>query len=240
MVFLMQRNISLFLGLALIGSQLLTVLPANAVPRRPIVVRNEIAQDPSFAQFAAKLQQAIRDRDAKYVTSVLPQAGVSIGYGRPTSIADLKLSDARSDFWNILDYTMAHGCGRSAINNSPDWLCSTVAADFQRQYPAPKNVDLLTYMTQSVIVLGQNVNVRSQPNLNGRVIASLTNEVVRSNPNGNAVFSHNPQIGWVPVMLNDGKMGYVHRRYAYFVLGYALQIGQVNGQWKIVQVPAGE
>jgi hypothetical protein len=240
MVFLMQRNISLFLGLALIGSQLLTVLPANALPRRPIVVRNEIAQDPSFAQFAAKLQQAIRDRDAKYVTSVLPQTGVSIGYTRPTKIADLKLDNPQSDFWGILAYTTANGCARSTLANSSAWLCSSVAGDFERQYPVPKNGNWMDYMTPQVIVLGQNVNVRSQPNLNGTVVSTLSYEVVTVNPKVTPSFNRNPLVGWTPVTLNNGKTGYVNNRYAYFPLGYTLQVEKRQNQWQITQVLAGD
>jgi hypothetical protein len=240
MVFLMQRNISLFLGLALIGSQLLTVLPATAVPRRPIVVRNEIAQDPSFAQFAAKLQQAIRDRDAKYVASVLPQTGVSIGYARPTKIADLKLNNPQSDFWGILAYTTAHGCAKSTLANSAAWLCSTVANDFERQYPVPQNGNWPDYMHQQVIVLGQDVNVRSQPSLNGTVVSTLSNEVVTFNPKVPPNFSRNPLVGWTPVTLNNGKTGYVNNRYAYFPLGYTLQVEKRNNQWQITQVLAGD
>jgi hypothetical protein len=240
MVFLMQRNLSLFLGCALIGSQLLTVLPANAAPRRPIVVRNEIAQDPSFAQFAAKLQQAIRDRDAKYVTSVLPANGIAIGYSRPTKIADLKLNHPQSDFWGILTYTTANGCARSALANSAAWLCATVAGDFERQYPVPKNGNWMDYMLQQVIVLGQDVNVRSQPNRNGTVVSTLSHEVVTHNPKVTTRFSRNPLVGWTPVTLNNGKTGYVNNRYVYFPLGYTLQVEKRQNQWQITQVLTGD
>jgi hypothetical protein len=240
MVFLMQRKISLFLGFALVGSQLLTVLPANAVPRRPIVVRNEIVQDASFAQFAAKLQQAIRDRDVQYVTSVLPKDGVAIGYTRPTKIADLKLNNPQSDFWGILAYTTANGCARSHLKDSPAWLCSTVAGDFERQYPVPKNGNWMDYMLQQVIVLGQNVNVRSQPNRNGTVVSTLSHEVVRSNPKVTGSFSRNPLVGWTPVTLNNGKTGYVNNRYVYFPLGDTLQVEKRQNQWQITHVLAGD
>jgi hypothetical protein len=240
MVFLMQRKISRFLGFALVASQLLTPMPANALPRRPIVVRNEIAQDPSFAQFATKLQRAIRDRDAKYVTNVLPQAGVSIGYTRPTKIADLKLNNPQSDFWGILAYTTANGCARSHLKDSPAWLCSTVAGDFERQYPVPKNSNWPDYMMQQVIVLGQDVNVRSQPNLDGTVVATLSHEVVTFNPKVTPSFSRNPLVGWTPVTLNNGKTGYVNNRYVYFPLGYTLQVEKRNNQWQITHVLAGD
>jgi hypothetical protein len=240
MVFLMQRKISFLLGCALVGSQFLSILPANAAPRRPIVVRNEIAQDPSFAQFAAKLQRAIRDRDAKYVTSVLPKDGISIGYTRPTKIADLKLNNPQSDFWGILAYTTAHGCAKSTLANSAAWLCSTVANDFERQYPVPQNGNWPDYMMQQVIVLGQDVNVRSQPNRNGTVIRTLSNEVVTYNSKGATNFSRNPLIGWTPVTLNDGKTGYVYNRYAYFILGHTLQVEKRQNQWQITQVLAGD
>ncbi len=236
----MQRKISLIFGCALVGGQFLATMPADAAPRRPIVVRNEIAQDPSFAQFAAKLQKAIRDRDVKYVTSVLPKDGIAIGYGRPTTIADLKLHNSQSDFWGILAYTTAHGCAKSTLANSSAWLCSTVANDFERQYPVPKNGNWPDYMHPQVIVLGQDVNVRSRPNLNGTVMQTLSNEVVTYNAQGTTNFSRNPLIGWTPVTLNNGKTGYVHNRYVYFPLGHTLQVEKRQNQWQITQVLAGD
>jgi hypothetical protein len=239
MVFPMQRNLLLGGLITLIASQLITAFPATAAPRRPIVIHDQTPSDRSFADFSAKLKQAIRDRDAKYVTSVLPPKVLGLGFGRPIPIADLKLNNANSRFWGIFEYTTKPGCDRSRLNNQV-WLCAPVAQDFLRQYPDPANRPGIDYQLNNVIVLGQNVNVRSQPNLNGRVIAQLTNEVVASNRQVQGVYDPNPLIGWTAVVLPDGRSGYVNNRYAYFALGYTLQVEKVGGQWQITKILAGD
>jgi hypothetical protein len=244
MVFRMKRHTALMATivtatLTLFSSMTIVAPKATAIPRRPISVPDTTATDASFARFSARLQTAIRDRDSQYLKSILPADGIAIGYGRPTKIADLKLENPDSDFCGILAYTTRPGCGRSLVN-SKDWLCSTVGQNFMQQYPQPAKVDPFVYATRSVIVLGQNVNVRSQPNLNSPVIAQLTNEVVNRNPNNKDIFDRNPQRGWAAIVLNNNKVGYVSSRYAYFPWGYTLLISKVNQQWQITQVLAGE
>jgi Bacterial SH3 domain len=234
----MQRNFGLLLG-AVILSQIITALPATAVPRRPLGIPNQAQSDPSFAQFSTQLNQAIRDRNANYVTSVLPAQTLPIGYGRPSSIAALKLGDRNSRFWGILDYATRPGCAPSQLD-AKVWLCAPVAQTLLRQYPAPTNQDNLQYQLSQVVVVGQNVNVRSQPSLNGRVIGQLSNEVVVINPQAKGVYDANPLVGWTPVVLPDGNSGYVNNRFAYFALGYTLQVEKVNQKWQITKVLAGE
>ncbi len=235
----MNRTLLLGSLMTVVASQLITVFPATAAPRRPIVIHDQTQTDRSFADFSTKLKQAIRDRDAKYVTSVLPPKVLGLGFGRPIPIADLKLNNANSRFWGIFEYTTKPGCNRSQFDPKV-WLCAPVAQDFLQQYPAPANSQGVEYQLKNVIVLGQNVNVRSQPNLNGRVIAQLTNEVVASNRQVEGVSDPNPLIGWTPVVLPNGRSGYVNSRYAYFALGVTLQVEKVGGKWQITKILAGD
>jgi Bacterial SH3 domain len=234
----MQRNMGLLLG-ALALSPIITALPAAAVPRRPIVIQDQTATDASFAQFSAQLNQAIRNRDAKDLTRVLPAQTLPMGYGRPISIANLQLNHRNSRLWGVFEYATKPGCARSQLD-AKVWLCAPVAQDFLRQYPAPSNQAGLPYQLDNVIVLGQAVNVRSQPSLNGQVIAQLTNEVVKVNSQAKSIYDPNPLVGWTAVVLPDGKRGYVSNRFAYFALGYTLQIERVNQQWQITKVLAGD
>jgi Bacterial SH3 domain len=238
MVFLMQRKISLLVG-ALTLNLMVTALPAAAVPRRPIVIHDQTSTDPSFAKFAAQLNQAIRDRNATDLTRMLPAQTLPIGFGLPLKINDLQLNNGNSRFWGILEHATKPGCARSQFD-AKVWLCAPVAQDFLRQYPAPNRQTGVKYQLDNVIVLGQQVNVRSQPSLNGRVIGQLSNEVVQVNSQVKSIYDPNPLVGWTSVVLPDGKRGYVSNRFAYFALGYTLQIEQVNQRWQITKVLAGD
>jgi hypothetical protein len=239
MVFLMSRPIALiFSAIILLAT---TSLPALAVPRRPLTLQDQTKSDPSFAKFVGQLRQIVADRNGPALTKILPTAGISIGFSRPTTIPNLNLSNPNARIWKILDYTLAHTCGRSNVPASKDWVCPTIAKDFGRQYPEPGNANTLEYLTRQVIVLGQNVNVRSQPNLTGTIIGQLSNEVVSNDPPNRGTYDANdPRMGWTAVRLNDGRSGYVNNRYVYFLLGYQLDIQPVNNVWKLMQINAGE
>jgi hypothetical protein len=239
MVFLMLRHTALILtSFVLLAT---TSLPALAVPRRPLTLQDQTQNDPSFAKFVGQLRQTVADRNGPALTKILPATGISIGFSRPTTIPNLNLANRNARIWKILDYTLAHGCGRSNVPASKDWICPTVAKDFGLQYREPNNGNTLEYLTRQVVVLGQNVNVRSQPNLTGTIIGQLSNEVVSNDPPNRGTYDVNdPRIGWTAVRLNNGRSGYVNNRYVYFLLGYQLEIQKINNVWKLVQVNAGE
>jgi hypothetical protein len=239
MVFLMLRHAALILTSFVLLTT--TSLPALAVPRRPLILQDQTKSDPSFAKFVAELRQTVADRNGPALTKILPTTGISIGFTRPTTIANLNLANRNARIWKILDYTLAHSCGRSDVPASKDWVCPTVVKDFRRQYPEPNNGNTVEYLTRQVIVLGENVNVRSQPNLTGTIIGQLSNEVVSNDPpNRGTADANDPRIGWTAVRLNNGRSGYVNNRYAYFLLGYQLDIQKVNNVWKLMQINAGE
>lgn len=217
----------------------------NQVSRRPIVLRDQTNRDPEFAKFRRRLKQAIQKRDAQFVAALIPSSGVVQGFGTPRTVAELNLSNRNADFWKVLEKAMGSTCGLS----DDGYVCLTVASDFARQYPAPPNSKGVSYEISQVIVVGEKVNVRSQPNLKSPVVAVLTNEVVkldraiadqqaevRIQKNQN----YDPIQGWTPVILPDGQRGYVYNRYAYQPLEYRLVFKQHNGQWKLVSVPGGD
>jgi hypothetical protein len=239
----MQLKGVIFGALALFAAapMALSAASAPAAPRRPLALQDQTGSNPSFAQFRTRLQQAVRDRDAAYLKGILPSGGISIGNSRPTSINQLNLGDRNARLWKVLDYTLAHSCGQSSVPNGREWICPTVARDFNRSYPAPGNQNELTYLASQVIIVGTDVNVRSQPNTTSAIVGKASNEVLRSNPKAQGSFSINdPRAGWAGVILPNGKVGYVSRRFAYFPLGYHLQVSPTSQGWKLTQVLAGE
>jgi hypothetical protein len=105
------------------------------------------------------------------------------------------------------------------------------------------------YQINHVVVVGNDVNVRAQPNSNSPVVGLLSNEVVKLNrpiqerqlkeltAQGQFYDSIN---SWTPVILPNNKQGYVLSRYAYSLLEYQAVFGKVNGQWQLLYLPGGE
>lgn len=220
-------------------------LERNQASRRPIVLRDQTNRNPEFAKFRRQLEQAIQKRDAQFVAALIPSSGVAQGFGTPRTIAELNLSNRNADFWKVLEKAMGSTCGLT----DDGYVCPTVSSDFARQYPAPPNSKGVSYEISQVIVVGEKVNVRSQPNLKSSVVAVLTDEVVKldqSIADQQAEVriqkkqNYDPIQGWTPVILPDGQRGYVYNRYAYQPLEYRLVFKQHNGQWKLVSVPGGD
>lgn len=222
-------------------------------PHQRIVLVDEVNPGSDFAQFRQQLREAVRSRDAEFVQSILPPDKIGVGHGIST-LADLKLENHNAPIWEWLEKALAAGCFHNNQEQpdvdpqSPGWTCNTVPRDFARQYPAP-NADGVSYELSRVIVVGEDVNVRSQPSVESPVVGLLSNEVIKVNrqseeqrareraQRGEDYSSIN---GWTAVILPNGKLGYISNRFAYSPLEYQTVFGKVKGKWRLLYMPGGE
>jgi hypothetical protein len=218
-------------------------------PHQKITLRDETARDPEFAAFRQRLEKAVEKRDAQFVGLLIPSKGVPLGFGRPQTIADIKLNDPKARIWGMLEKALAAGCGTMVVESmivADGWICPTVQREFAKQYPSTPGSQGIEYELSKVIVVGDRVNVRSKPSLNSSVIAVLSNEVVdfdrRSfeNSQEEQIEAYSPIEGWTPIILPNNKKGYVYSRYAFHPLEYRVIFQKVKGQWQIVQMPGGD
>lgn len=224
-------------------------------PHQRIVLVDEVNPESDFAQFRQQLREAVRSRDAEFLQSILPPNQIGIGHGIST-LPDLKLENHNAPIWGWLEKALAAGCFQTTNQGQPDvdpqspgWICNTVPRDFAQQYPAPNSADGVSYELSRVIVVGENVNVRSQPSVESPVVGLLSNEVVKVNrqieeqrareraQRGEDYSSIN---GWTAVILPNGKPGYISNRFAYSPLEYQAVFGTVKGQWRLLYMPGGE
>lgn len=214
--------------------------PVAASPnsnRLPIALVDESVQSPEFAKFFDRTKQAVRDRDAKYIRSIVtPQTKFSFGAQR--SIDYLNLDNPKSSVWTSLEKALALGCSQDANGYS----CPTVFQQFQKKAP---NVDAFS----AIVVVGQNVTVRSRPDANSPAIATLTNEIVKydtttfqnaSNEEKSEILRLDNPDGWTPVVLSDDQRGFVSSQYAYSPVGYRVLFGKEGGEWKMQAFVTGD
>ncbi|RMH74048.1 MAG: SH3 domain-containing protein [Cyanobacteria bacterium J007] len=104
----------------------------------------------------------------------------------------------------------------------------------------------VSWQLEQAIVVGENVNVRSQPTLESEAIASVSNAVVTrdreeaENMQQASGGEIDPIDGWTPVILAGDRQGYIYNRYVYTPLDYRVLFGQVEGNWQILAMPGGE
>lgn len=225
----------------------------NQSRRKPIRLTDEVPPGSDFDRFRQRLRQAVQNRDAQFLRSILPPNQVGIGFGI-VPIADLKLENRNANIWLWLEKALAVGCIKEQNLNRPDvapgtaWICNNVPYEFSRQYPNPTSEGGVSYELNHAVIVGTDVNVRTQPSINSSVISSLSNEVVKVNrqlQNRQAEQRRrgedfNPINGWTPILLADGRSGYVYNRFVYSPLEYRAVFGKVNGQWRLLYMPGGD
>ncbi|MBW4417896.1 MAG: SH3 domain-containing protein [Myxacorys californica WJT36-NPBG1] len=203
-------------------------------PQWRINLVDESSQSPDFAQFLEKVKQAVRDRDAEFIRSIVTPK-TKLGFGEHRSISYLNPENPQSPFWMDLEKSLALGCTNEQIFFS----CPTAFRQFDGAIKdAPADQKALAYET-SVIVVGENVNVRSQPDSNAPLVAILSNEIVKFDRdtfkqamlNTPKVVQQSDLNAWTPVILPNDKSGYVSNRYAYNPLGYRVLFAKENGKW---------
>lgn len=228
---------------------------AQATPRQPILLQDQIPPGSAFDQFRSQFRQAVRDRNVAFVRGLIPANGVAIGFGVPQSADQLGLENPNSRFWGVLEKAIGQGCAAAnrsdyanADANSPVWICPNVTEAFYRQYPNPSTAPGIEYEISRAIVVGDRVNVRAQPSTNSAVVGVLSNEIVQFDqqawenfpPDQREARLLQPIESWTPVILPSGQRGFVFNRYVYRPLGERLVLGQMSGTWKILYIPAGD
>ncbi len=216
--------------------------PTPNPARLAIALVDESAKSPDFAKFLDRTKQAVRDRDATYIRSIVtPETKFS--FGKQRSIDALNPDNPNSPFWASLEKALSLGCSQE----SSGYSCPTVFQQFQAALKNGTSAE--TDAFSSIVVVGQNVNVRSQPNENAPAIATLTNEIVKydtttfqaASPQDKAdTFRLDNPNGWTPVILSNDRRGFVSSRYAYSPVGYRVLFGKEGGVWKMQAFVTGD
>lgn len=91
-----------------------------------------------------------------------------------------------------------------------------------------------------VVIVEENVNVRKEPNASSPVIGVVSNEIIsfdndrfeKRTAQMQKLMS-DPLNGWTPVILPNGKRGFVQSRYAYQPLGHRTVFVKSGGKWQL-------
>ncbi len=222
-------------------------------PHQRLQIADQVQAGSEFGQFRNQLQQAIKNRDAAFIESILPPDGLAYGFGLPITSSDMDLSDPNGWFWENLEKMLVRNSCELDGDYPPTtpgeevWICPNVTKAFYRQYPPPADAEGVEYEYSTVIVLGQGVNVRAAPSVESPVVGILSNELVKVNqPERERLLSQNldapsgPIQGWTPVILPNQVKGYVFNRYAYQPLDERALFEKIDGQWQMVRVLAGD
>lgn len=207
-------------------------------PRRPFTLTDQVKPGSSFYEFRARLQQAVRTRDAKFIRAIAA-SDIKLSFGPPMKLDELEIDRPTSLFWQRLERIISTGCapyeappGKS--EQIQTWACPHV---FQASLGEPFS---------DVYIVGSNINVRSRPHADTPVVAVVSNEVVKSDPHGFSALSDSQRAamqtfdGWQPIIAPNGQRGFVSSRFAYVPAGYRGLFENRGGTWKMTVFITGD
>jgi hypothetical protein len=210
---------------------------AEPYPPRPAQPIDQVESGSDFFEFREQLRQAISDRNADYIRSIA-DPNIKLSFGNPISLDDLDIDNPDAPFWQYLERSLAIGCINTTPGNPPDdtsWACPYV-------FQAPEITDAF----EDVFIVGEGVEVHTEANASSPVVEVVSNEILKSDSQTLGTLSE-AQLraietfeGWRPVILPEGRRGFVSSRYAYSPIGYRAIFAKVDGAWKMQAFVSGD
>lgn len=215
---------------------------AASYSRHPLLLEDEVRPGTDFFQFREQLRQAIRDRNAAFLRRIA-DPNIKLSFGLPLTLTDLEIDNPDAPVWQHLERTIGAGCALQVLQNnsaseSTQWVCP-------HAFLAPDRDGTIDAF-ESIVIVGEAINVRAEPTANSPVVGTVSNEVVKID--STAYATHPPEffeaketnLGWTPVILPNGVRGYVSSRYAFSPVGYRAGFVQNHGQWTMTFFVAGD
>ncbi len=184
---------------------------------------DEAVRDPEFFTFRAQLQAAVARHDTEAVLAAV-HPNVKNTFGGDDGIDAFrriwKLPAADSRLWDELGTVLAFG---GAFQEGGLFTAPYVFG----RWPEPFD------SFEHVAVLGTSVRVRAEPGPKGRVLTSLSFDIVPlAAPAGSSE--------WTRIKLRDGRIGYISSRYVRSPVDYRALFNKIDGRWRMTAFVAGD
>lgn len=197
----------------------------EAYPAQSVRVLDQREEDQEFSSYFKTLQKAVKERDVSALKKAMsPEIYLSFGgqkgYRDLEEMWKLKTNPEASPIWSELEKALKYGAKKDG--------------EYFRA-PAielPAGTD--EYRARAIV--GSNVNVRSAPSMDGKVIEQVSNLLVRMPKD----LTKYDKPGWKAVILPSGKPGFVAAEYVVEPLGYRAVFGKVDGKWTMITWIAGD
>lgn len=198
---------------------------------RPV---DEAAKDASFLAFRTKLIAAAEKKDAKFILSIVDK-NIRNGFGGDDGIENFtetwELEKPESKFW---------GEFLPVIKNGGSF--SPPARGTGKTFMAPWSFskwpdDLDAFDT--LVIFGNNVNLRETPGAGGRIVGKLSYNAVRMVENAKTP-ENSDESEWVKIRTLGGKTGWVKSEYVRSPIDYRAGFEKTGGKWKMTFFVAGD
>lgn len=201
----------------------LMFIPA-AFARVPFLPIDEATKDPSFQSFRVSLLGAVEAKNVVALKQHIdPKILFSFGgdSGRENFNRSWRLErPSTSLLWRELKQVLVLG----GSFTGGEFFAPYVYSAWPDSYDA----------FEHIAVTASGLNIRERPSTRSPVIGRASWEILKRNPQGEEVE------GWEPVIMKDGKPGYVSTLYTRSPVSYRAIFHKVNGKWMMRVFIAGD
>ncbi|MFL6467179.1 MAG: SH3 domain-containing protein [Pyrinomonadaceae bacterium] len=196
---------------------------------------DEASQDPSFLAFRTKLISAAERKDANYIFSIVdPKIELSFGgdAGIPAFKRIWKINSKNSEFWTAFLSVIRNGGGFMGEGSNKLKL---FAAPYTHS-SWPEDLDGFEHH----VIFGNNVNLRKSPDTNSEIVAKLSYNVVKIDPETLPKSGKSEYPDWWQITTLGGLKGYVKREFVRSPIDYRAGFEKKRGFWKMTFFIAGD
>jgi len=191
---------------------------------------DEAPKDPSFQAFRTRLIEAVKNRDAKFILSILDPKILN-SFGGDGGVKEFKEmwtpDNPNSELWDILIGVLSMG-GSFNLKNKNEFCAPYVYSQFPE----------LDAFDHSVII-GEQIRVREQPGLTSPAVATLSYDIVAvADPSTEPVEKDGHS--WIAIKLSNGKTGFVSKQFIRSPIDYRACFTKKRGMWGMVTLVAGD
>ncbi|MCB1023444.1 MAG: hypothetical protein KDB79_03585 [Acidobacteria bacterium] len=222
----------------IVGFLLLTLLTFSLdgfAQERYVLPVDKAKNDPSLARFRAKLIEATREKNQNFILSIIDK-DIKNSFGGDDGKESFKtiwhIERKDSSFWEEFLSVITNGGAFYKESGNQKTFCAPYSF-----MVFPEDLDAFEYS----IVFGENINLRSQPNLLAPVVAKLSYNVIKADYENSADDGRNENsYVWVKVTTLGGKTGFIVSRYVRSPIGYRACFQKLKGAWKMTAFIAGD
>lgn len=199
----------------------------------PVFIADPASMPAGLAEELGTLRRAIEERDAGTVEAMmLPD--IRLGFGNTQGLNHLRLGDPHALVWRYLERATAFGCRPAGGSPEAIWECPGVTA------PEPESIEIDPFAQVFTVYSGSVL--RGKPAAESEIVAVLNCGVHSFDLAGWDSMSQAARDSgdWIPVVLRDGRRGYLTSQAAYRPTGHRLLLQPDGKQWRISAFVAGD
>ncbi len=197
---------------------------------RPI---DEAPKNASFLAFRKQLIAALEKRDTKFIYGIVDR-NIKLGFGGEDGIANFrktwKIESKDSKFWDEMLTVVKNG-GQFDKRDRNLFMAPYLFTAF------PEDIDAFDYQA----IFGNNVNLRSRPDITAPVVTKLSYNVVKVDLEKSVPISGTEgEYLWLRVETLGGKKGWVKPEYVRSSIDFRAGFERIRGRWTLTFFLAGD